>query len=318
MMKRLFKTAARAVLCLAAALSVSAAAGAPAQAEPLKVVATIFPAYDWVREIMGSEAENAEVTLLLGSGVDMHSFQPTVADIMKVGTADVFIYVGGESDAWVEDALKEAVNKEMVTVDLMEVLADSLKEEEEAGGKEAGGAEYDEHVWLSLRNASVCVAAIADALGRADEEHADVYAKNAAAYQEKLAALDESYIEMAGSSGKDTILFGDRFPFRYLTEDYGIRYYAAFDGCSAESEASFETVIFLANKIDELGLGTILTIEGSDGKLAGTIRDNTETKDQDIAALCSMQNTTLEEAQSGTTYLGVMEQNLEVLRAAMQ
>lgn len=318
MMKRLFKTAARAVLCLAAALSVSAAAGAPAQAEPLKVVATIFPAYDWVREIMGSEAENAEVTLLLGSGVDMHSFQPTVADIMKVGTADVFIYVGGESDAWVEDALKEAVNKEMVTVDLMEVLADSLKEEEEAGGKEAGGAEYDEHVWLSLRNASVCVAAIADALGRADEEHADVYAKNAAAYQEKLAALDESFTEMAGSSGKDTILFGDRFPFRYLTEDYGIRYYAAFDGCSAESEASFETVIFLANKIDELGLGTILTIEGSDGKLAGTIRDNTETKDQDIAALCSMQNTTLEEAQSGTTYLGVMEQNLEVLRAAMQ
>ena len=164
----------------------------------------------------------------------------------------------------------------------------------------------------------MCVAAIADALGRADEEHADVYAKNAAAYQEKLAALDESFTEMAGSSGKDTILFGDRFPFRYLTEDYGIRYYAAFDGCSAESEASFETVIFLANKIDELGLGTILTIEGSDGKLAGTIRDNTETKDQDIAALCSMQNTTLEEAQSGTTYLGVMEQNLEVLRAAMQ
>ena len=467
----------------------------------LKVVTTIFPEYDWVKEIAGDEISNIDLTMLLDNGVDLHSYQPTSEDILKISDCDLFVYVGGESDSWVDDALKNATNKDMQVINLLDVLKDSIKTEESMPGMQAeeghnhgyahfedsdvqdrtlsdwdgdwqsvypylqGGVldevmekkaesgektaeeykeyyengyktdvsqitidaenntmcfvkngvaskatyeykgyqiydyesgsrgvryffeatsgdadapkyvqfsdhgiapgkaehfhiyagndgfdalseemenwptyypadmsgkeiaedmleheekEYDEHVWLSLKNAQTLCKAIAEALETADPEHKDVYAANVDSYLEKLSSLDGQYQDAVANGSQKTLLFGDRFPFRYMVDDYGLKYYAAFAGCSAESEASFETISFLAKKVDELGLKNIMTIENSDQKIAKTIRDNTKDKNQEILSLDSMQSTTSEDVKNRTTYLSVMESNLDVLKKAMQ
>ena len=467
----------------------------------LKVVTTIFPEYDWVKEIAGDEISNIDLTMLLDNGVDLHSYQPTSEDILKISDCDLFVYVGGESDSWVDDALKNATNKDMQVINLLDVLKDSIKTEESMPGMQAeeghnhgyahfedsdvqdrtlsdwdgdwqsvypylqdgvldevmekkaesgektaeeykeyyengyktdvsqitidaenntmcfvkngvaskatyeykgyqiydyesgsrgvryffeatsGDAdapkyvqfsdhgiapgkaehfhiyagndgfdalseemenwptyypadmsgkeiaedmleheekEYDEHVWLSLKNAQTLCKAIAEALETADPEHKDVYAANVDSYLEKLSSLDGQYQDAVANASQKTLLFGERFPFGYMVDDYGLKYYAAFAGCSAESEASFETISFLAKKVDELGLKNIMTIENSDQKIAKTIRDNTKDKNQEILSLDSMQSTTSEDVKNGTTYLSVMESNLDVLKKAMQ
>ena len=473
----------------------------------LSVVTTIFPEYDWVKEILGDKAESTDLTMLLDNGVDLHSYQPTADDIVKISDCDLFIYVGGESDKWVDDALKEATNKDMKVIDLLEVLGDSVKTEETVEGMQetehahdhskevstfedhevqdrslsdwagswqsaypfaldgtlddafaamaeegemtadkyktyyqngyktditnidiAGdhiaftyedgkkvGSDYkyigyyiqnwstgtkaamyrfeavdrtsgapvyiefndhmiesaapehfhirmsnesfdaivdpekswptffpadmtgedlcehmeghghdhdheeeaDEHVWLSLKNAKTLVRAISDALQELDPDNKDTYAANTSAYIEKLSALDGAYQSAVDGAARKTVLFGDRFPFRYLVDDYGLSYYAAFTGCSAESEASFETVSFLAKKVDELKLPCVLTIEGKNYKIAETIVENTAEKNQKILTMDSMQSTTSEDVANGTTYLSVMEQNLGVLKEAL-
>ena len=329
--------------------------------DKISIVTTIFPEYDWVLNILGNNPANAEVTLLLDNGVDLHSYQPTADDIMKIATCDMFIYVGGESDRWVEDALSEAVNKDMVVINLLEVLGESVKEEEVVEGMQEedehdhdhdededhdedhdhdededhdhehdededgehhhhdeNETEYDEHVWLSLKNAVICTEAISHALqDKVDPENSITYAENAAEYMRKLFTLDREYEETIANASGDTLLFGDRFPFRYLTDDYDLNYYAAFAGCSAETEASFETVTFLSGKVDELNLGCILTIETSDGKIAETIRDNTSTGDQKILVLDSLQSVTMDDINNGVTYLSIMKDNLNVLSEAL-
>ena len=471
------------------------------KAGKLKVVTTIFPAYDWVKAILGDKAENAEVTMLLDNGVDLHSYQPTADDIVKISDCDLFVYVGGESDGWVENALKNAANKNMKVINLLEVLGDSVKTEETVEGMQEDGhghshdeqlteddikdrtlsdfagawkslhpyllngdldkfcqhraeededssttkdtylekyktswqcdaekisiegnnitftyadgktvsAEYtyagyqpkrndegkirsvryqfettsagapqyvqfndhghepgeaehfhiyfgndgfdalmsgktnpffvkdalsvedildelmghdhgeekDEHVWLSLKNAKTLVGAIADALQELDPGNKDTYAANASAYIEELSTLDGAYQSAVDGAASKTVLFGDRFPFRYLVDDYGLRYYAAFAGCSAETEASFETVSFLAKKVDELGLPCVLTIEGKNHKLAETIVQSTAGKNQKVLTMDSMQSMTSKDAANGATYLSVMEQNLSVLKEAL-
>ena len=289
----------------------------------LKVVTTIFPEYDWVREIVGDKLADIDLTLLLDNGVDMHSFQPTAQDIIKISTCDVFVFVGGESDEWVKDAFKES-NKDMQVVNLMELISGDLVEEEIVEGMQAEEedgeeeeSEYDEHVWLSLRNAQLIVSGIADAMGKADPANADTYKTNAEAYNNRLKELDGRYADAVANGAKDTVLFGDKFPFRYLTDDYKLNYYAAFAGCSAETEASFETVVFLSGKIDELGLKTVLVIENADHAIAQTIIDNTATKDQEILVMDSMQATTTADSAKGVTYISVMEKNLEVLEKAL-
>ena len=465
----------------------------------LQIVTTIFPEYDWVKNILGDEISHADITMLLDNGVDLHSYQPTAEDIMKVSTCDLFLYVGGESDAWVEDALKNATNKDMKVINLLDVLKDTIKTEEavpgmqaeeghnhgvsdfsnsdvqerslsdwngdwqsvypyvldgtldpvmekkaESGNKTAeeykksytasyetdienisiddntitytrkdgtstatydsrgfyirekddgskqvrykyqkvsGDAdaptyivfsdhnissaepehfhlyfgedgfdklveegthfptfypasltgdeiademleheekEYDEHVWLSLKNTKTLCSAISNTLQELDPENKDIYAKNASSYIEKISTLDSEYKDVVNQATCKTLLFGDRFPFRYLVDDYGLSYYAAFAGCSAETEASFETITFLANKIDELGLKHIMTIEKSDQKIAKTIIENTAEKNQDILTLDSMQSTTSDDVANGVTYLSVMENNLKVLQKALQ
>ena len=309
-------------------LSLCPVSGLAEEAGKIRVVTTIFPIYDWVREIAG-DTGNTEITLLLDSGVDLHSFQPSAQDILKVATCDLFIYVGGESDEWAKDALAEAVNPDMVVISLVEALGENAKaeeivegmqaEEEEEEGEEGEEEEeeIDEHVWLSLRNAQVFTSAIADVLAQKDPANADSYRANAEAYGAKLAALDAAYAGAVDSAAHKTLLFGDRFPFRYLTDDYGLAYYAAFAGCSAETEASFETVIFLAKKTDELQLPAVLTIEGKDHRIAETIIGSTADKNRKLLTLNSMQGTTANDIEQGATYLKIMEDNLAVLKEAL-
>ena len=473
------------------------------QTDKLSIVTTIFPEYDWVREILGEKADNAEITMLLDNGVDLHSYQPTADDIVKISDCDLFVYVGGESDGWVKNALKSAANRNMKVINLLEVLGDSVKTEETVEGMQEDGhdhghsheeqltendikdrtlsdfagawkslhpyllngdldkfcqhraeededssttkdtylekykaswqcdaekisisgntitftygdgktvsAEYtyagyqpkrndegeirsvryqfettsadapkyvqfndhghepgeaehfhiyfgndgfdalmsaktnpffvkdtlsvedildelmghdhgeeaDEHVWLSLKNAKTLVGAISNALQEFDPDNKDTYATNAAAYIEKLSALDGAYQSAVDGAAHKTVLFGDRFPFRYLVDDYGLRYYAAFAGCSAETEASFETVSFLAKKVDELGLPCVLTIEGAQHRIAETIVQNTAGKKQKVLTMDSMQSTTSKDVANGATYLSVMEKNLSVLKEAL-
>ena len=501
----LFLVLTMAVGLLAGCGKKNAAENGETDSNKLSVVTTIFPEYDWVREILGDKAEDTDLTMLLDNGVDLHSYQPTADDIVKISDCDLFVYVGGESDGWVDDALKNAANKNMKVINLLDVLGDSVKTEEvvegmqetehahdhskevstfedhevqdrslsdwegswqsaypfaldgtlddafaamaEEGemtadeyktyyqngyktditnidiegdhiaftyedGKKVGsdykyigyyiqnwstgtkaamyrfeavdrtsgapiciefndhmiesaapehfhirmsnesfdaivdpekswptffpadmtgedlcehmeghghdhGEEEDEHVWLSLKNAKTLVGAIADALQELDPDNKDTYAANASAYIEKLSALDGAYQSAVDGAARKTVLFGDRFPFRYLVDDYGLSYYAAFAGCSAESEASFETVSFLAKKVDELKLPCVLTIEGKNHKLAETIVQSTAGKNQKVLTMDSMQSMTSKDAANGATYLSMMEQNLSVLKEAL-
>ena len=287
----------------------------------IQVVATIFPAYDWTMQVVGDNPADMDVRLLLDNGVDLHSYQPSVDDIMLIANCDVFIYVGGESDEWVEDIQQQTAKEDRQVICLMDELGTRILQEEEKEGMEKEDheeeAENDEHIWLSLKNAAFFCEKISETLGNIDSAHAADYRSHAKAYQEKLTALDQRYAETVQASPSKTLLFGDRFPFRYLTDDYGLTYYAAFSGCSAETEASFETIVFLAGKVDELGLKTILTTESTDGSVARTVKENTKTKDQAILALDSMQSVTSEQMKNGTTYLSVMEKNADVLRQAL-
>jgi zinc transport system substrate-binding protein len=336
------------LLLILGGLTACGSKGSNSGSDRISVVTTIFPEYDWVKNIVGNNDE-VEITMLLDNGVDLHSYQPTASDILKISSCDLFIYVGGESDEWVEDALKESINKDMVVLNLLETLGDSVKEEEVVEGMqehdhdheheededhdheheededhdhehhhEEGEAEYDEHVWLSLRSAAKIVTAISDALQKIDGKNADAYKNNAKAYNEKLNALDQKFTDAVSKAGTKTVLFGDRFPFRYFTDDYGLSYYAAFVGCSAETEASFETITFLSNKVDELGLKAVLTIEGKDHRIAETIVKNTKSKDQKVLTMDSLQSVTSRDVAAGSTYLSVMEGNLEVLKEALK
>ncbi len=315
-----------------------------ADTDRIQIVSTIFPEYDWVMNILGDNPAGADVTMLLDSGVDLHSFQPTADDILKISTCDMFIYVGGESDEWVDDVLDEAANEDMIVINLLDTLGDVVKEEEVIEGMqedehdhehdedehdedehdedgdhehEEGEIEYDEHVWLSLRNAVALVNNISEALQKLDPDNGEYYQKKTEEYTEKLKALDEEYQTVVSEASYDTLLFGDRFPFRYMVDDYGLNYYAAFVGCSAETEASFETITFLAGKVDELSLAAVMTIEGTDHRIAETIVENTQAKDQQILTMDSMQSVTAKDVESGAEYISIMEKNLSVLKDAL-
>ena len=315
------------VLALAALCAIFCAAFSGCSSEIKKdvkpsVVVTVFPLYDWVKQIAG---DRADVTLLLDSGVDLHSYQPSADDIIKISTSDLFIFVGGESDFWVEDIISGARNPQFTPIDLIESLGERAKEEEIKEGMQAEseegekdeGPEYDEHIWLSLKNASVLCGVIADGLCKIDPDGSGTFRENADAYLSKLGELDREFEEAVEKAKYKTVVFGDRFPFRYLVDDYGLDYFAAYTGCSAESEASFETVTFLASKVDELGLPAILQIETADGQLAETVRSATEKKDQKILTLDSLQSSVKEDVDNGKSYLDTMKKNLEVLKEAI-
>lgn len=310
------------------------------------IVCVTYPEYDWVMNILGDKAANFNVTLLQNNGTDLHSYQASIKDIAKISVCDMLVFVGGESDEWVEKAVAEAKNKNMIVVNMMESLGDKVKEEEIVEGMQAeeeeedehehehadhdddhehdghhhhhDEVEYDEHVWLSLRNAAALVEALAQKIAELDSANAAVYKANADAYAKELLDLDAQCKKAVAAAAKKTILFGDRFPFRYLADDYNLKYYAAFVGCSAETEASFETVIFLAKKVDELGLNAVLTIEKSDKKIAKTIVSNTKKKSAEILEMDSLQSITQKDIKAGRSYLSAMKKNLEVLKKALR
>ena len=340
------------ILFMVAVLSVSGLAGCSQSAGPkagqMKIVCTTFPQYDWVRQILGDRAKGAELTLLLDNGADLHNYQPTTGDIVKISQCDLFIYVGGESDEWVDDVLRSANNKKMDRVNLLEALGDAAKaeelldgmehdhdheeehdedrdheeehKEEEHGEEEHHDGEetkYDEHIWLSLKNALKLCGVLTDKICALDEKNAAEYKQNYVDYTELIDMLDSDYQTAVGTAARKSILFCDRFPFFYMTSDYSLTPYAAFSGCSAEVEASFDTVAFLAKKVDELKLPYVLIIDGSDKSLANTVIATTKDKNQQILSLNSMQSITAKDVKEGVSYLSIMKDNLSVLKKAL-
>lgn len=341
------------VACLLAMTMVLTACsgGVAGKNDKIKIVCTLFPQYDWAREIIGDN-DNIELILLCESGSDLHSYQPTADDIITISSCDMFIYGGGVSDKWVEDTLKQATNEEMVVINMLDVIGDNAKKEEVVEGMEAHNHEhenesddhsveakgeehtqdeshnedhnhyfdptgYDEHIWLSISNARLVCDEIYAGLCKLDNANQDVYKNNLNNYKAKLDYLDERYKAMVEEAALDTILVADRFPFRYLTSEYGINYYAAFVGCSSETEASFETVKFLANKTEELKLSNIIVVDGSTQDVAKTVIESTVSKNQSILVLDSMQAVGKKRIDAGDTYLTIMESNLQVLTEAL-
>lgn len=332
-------------------------------AKKISVIAVTYPQYDWFKNVLGGRADSVDLKLLIKNGTDLHSYKPSAQDIAALASTDMVVYVGGESDEWIEKALAATPKEGRVQINLMEALGDRVKAEEvvegmqadeehhhEHGeeaeehehhehGEEAEGPEHehhehaeehhhhdeeeevenDEHIWLSLKNAEILVKALAESIAKLDTAHATEYHMNAALYIAKISALDAQYRATMENATLKTILFGDRFPFRYLVDDYGIKYYAAFVGCSAESEASFETITSLAGKMDSLALPAIFTIDGSDGKIARAILDASKnSKNAEVLILNSMQSVKDEQIKAGADYLSIMRDNLEVLKKAIK
>ena len=337
---------------VAALFSLFACGDAPkskiAKESKLSIVATIYPEYAWAKEILGSRFNSVKLELLMKNGVDLHSYKPTAQDIAKIASADMVIYVGGESDEWIEKALEATPKKNRSEINLMKVLGDRVKAEEVIEGMQAEEehehnnttesaevphneeehehhhhdhdeeVENDEHVWLSLKNAEIIVQKIAAEIAKLDSAHASVYTQNVNAYVAKIQSLGNDYRATVESAARKTVLFGDRFPFRYLVDDYGLKYYAAFVGCSAESEASFETIAFLAGKMDAESLPVIFTIENSNGKIAkAVLAASKKSQNAQILILNSMQSVTEKQIDEGADYLSIMKSNLENLKKAL-
>ena len=325
-----------AALLLAACGTKSETEGA---AKKISVIAVTYPQYDWFKNVLGERMDSMDLQLLVKNGADLHSYQPSAADIATIAKADMVVYVGGESDEWIKKALEATPKEGRIEVNMMKVLGDRVKEEEVVEGMqgetkdekpaeptsenhhhdEEEEVENDEHIWLSLKNAEMLVKGLAESIAKLDTAHATEYHMNAALYIANISALDAQYRATMENATVKTILFGDRFPFRYLVDDYGIKYYAAFVGCSAESEASFETITFLAGKMDSLALPAIFTIDGSDGKLARAILEaSKKAKNAEVLMLNSMQSVKDEQIKAGADYLSIMRDNLEVLRKAIK
>lgn len=318
--------------------------------DKITIVCTNFALYDWTSQLLG-ESE-AEVILLLDNGTDMHSFQPSAEELIQIADCDMLVHVGGESDAWLEDALEVNPKEDRVVVNLMEVLEADLKEEEYTEGmqtehvhedgsvcleehdhnehltgendgadnatSESQSAVMDEHVWLSLRMAVKSCKAIEEALCQVLPDDAERIRTNAEAYCQELVALDQKYVDVVERNAtEDLVIVADRFPFMYMMEDYGIEYYAAFPGCSTESEADFETVVFLAEKVQEYNADLLLITESGTDTLANTVFENAKMSGE-TAMLHSMQVVYNSDVEAGASYLGYMEANLEVLKEVLK
>ncbi|MGI6722348.1 MAG: metal ABC transporter substrate-binding protein [Anaerovoracaceae bacterium] len=288
----------------------------------ISVLTTIFPQYDFTRQIAGDQAE---VTMLLKPGAESHSYEPTPRDIKRIQNCDLFIYNGGENDVWVDDILKSMGDKKPETLrlvdcvptvdeELVEGMEPEQEEKDDSGHSEEQEAEKDEHVWTSPKNAIRIMDKITDILCRKDEKNAAAYKENSAAYKEQLQKLDTSFRNIVADAKRRTILFGDRFPFRYFADEYGLKYYAAFTGCSSDTEASAATVAFLTDKVKKEHLPVVFTIELSNGRIADSICEATGAKKM---TLYSCHNVTAKQMKDGATYLSMMKKNADSLRQAL-
>ncbi len=289
----------------------------------LKIVTTIFPQYDFAREITGGKAD---VTILLPPGAESHTYEPAPQDIIAIQNADLFVFVGGEGDVWIDDILDSMGDKAPQTLKLMdcvttveEELVEGMESEHEDEDEDHGEdadeeVEYDEHVWTSPANAIQIVRSMTETISAQDAANAEAYAKNADAYIQKLTALDQDFAEVVKTAARKTIIVGDRFPFRYFADEFGLDYYAAFAGCSSETEASAATVAFLTDKVRAENIPAVLYIEFSNHKIADSIAEATGAK---TLLLHSCHNVSKAEMQSGASYLSLMQANVETLRQAL-
>lgn len=319
------------LLCGLLLTGCGAGEAAPAPSDKLRIVATIFPAYDFARAAAG---DLADVELLLPPGTESHSYEPTPADILKVRDCDLFIYLGGESDTWVDMILE---NIDMQGTALRMVDCVDLLEEETVEGMQAepehdhGGDEdhdghdghdhglgevvgMDEHVWTAPRNAAEITRDIGETLAELDGKNAEAYRANAASYAARIDALDVEFTDFFDSLTNRTIIFGDRFPLRYFAEAYDLDYYAAFPGCSTQTEPSAATIAFLTNKVKDEHISTVWYIEFSNHLVADSIAEATDTG---TAQFHTCHNVSQEELERGATYVSLMEGNLETLRSFM-
>ncbi len=299
--------------------------------EKISVVATIFPQYDFVRQIAG---ENVELKMLLKPGEETHSYEPTPQDIIAIQNSDLFIYVGGENDAWVEDILESMPDNGRKTLKLVDCV-DTVEEEHVEGMKEERGHDHeedeadheehgqeethsvheiDEHVWTSPLNAVKIVEQIKEELCEIDSENAPDYEENAEAYVAQLKELDQEFQDVVDHSKRKLMIFGDRFPFRYFAEAYGLDYYAAFSGCASDTEPSAATMAFLINKVQDENIKTVLKMELSNENIAKAIAEATNA---DVKEFYSCHNLTAEQFADGETYLSLMEKNVETLREVL-
>lgn len=286
----------------------------------VKIVTTIFPPFDFARNVAG---DKASVKQLLPVGAESHSYEPAPQDIITLQNCDLFIYTGGESDVWIDDILSSLGEKAPKTLKLLDCVdplceeyVDGMQSEHDhdSHDHEHDDEEYDEHVWTSPKNAVKITERIADAISAIDPENADSYAENSAEYIAKLNAVDKKLTETVASSARKTIVVGDRFPFRYLAEHYGLEYYAAFPGCSSDSDASAATIIFLTEKVKSEQIPAVLYIEFSTHKVADAVADSAKVG---IELLHSCHNVTNEQIKSGVDYISLMEQNIEVLKKVL-
>lgn len=285
----------------------------------LRVVCTIFPQYDFARAIAG---DKADVSMLLKPGEEVHSYEPTPQDIKEIQNCDLFLYVGGENDVWV-DRILDNLGEKPQTMRLVD-LVDTVEEEqvegmmpekgESSGETEEEDAEVDEHVWTSPRNAAQITAAIAQEIEVLDPENAAVYEENARDYEAQILDLDEQFREIVESGNRKVLVFGDRFPLRYFAEEFGLEYYAAFSGCSSESEPSAATLAFLIDKVREEEIPVVFSIEFSNGNIARAVCESTGAVQRTFE---SCHNVTRDQFESGATYVSLMRGNLEVLREAL-
>lgn len=283
----------------------------------LKIVTTTFPGYDFSRAVIGN---SDNITMLIKPGGETHTFDPTPKDIIEIEQADVFIYTGGESDTWVDNILKTTSNKDLVVIRLMDIVevleeeqVEGMEEEEEENHTEEE-KEYDEHVWTSPVNASKIVEKIKNELVKLDKNSAEAYKKNAKDYEDKLKVIDKEIRNVVENSKRKELIFGDRFPFRYFVEEYNLTYSAAFPGCSSETEASAKTISYLINKVKETKTPVVLYNELSTGSIAKTLADETDTK---TLVFSAAHNVTKEDFENGKTYIDFMNQNIEVLKEAL-
>lgn len=284
--------------------------------EKLSIITTNFPAYDFARAVAG---DKANIKMLVKPGAETHDFEPTPQDIIDIKNSALFVYTGGESDEWIEDILEDIdINKTKLIkmMDAVEVVEEETVEgmEHENHHEHEEEAEYDEHVWTSPKNAIKIVGAIKDELSKISPKNETLFANNSKAYIDKLSELDQKFQNIIKAGNRKTVVFGDRFPLRYFVDEYNLNYYAAFPGCSDQTEASSKTVAFLVDKIKNERIPVVFKIEMSSGKLAETISNETGAK---VLEFQSAHNISSDKFNAGVTYIDLMERNLSALKEAL-
>jgi len=296
------------ILALLLTGSMSAMAGGR-----LKVVATNFPCYDFARQVCG---DGAEVTMLLKPGTEAHAYDPTPADILAMGNADLFVYIGGESDAWADGILASFDEGDRpATLRMMDCVSDLVEEDDADAGHHGAVPEYDEHIWTSPVNAAAMVRALGEALAGLDGADADAFREAANAYAAQIEGIDGALRRLVEGAKRKTLVFADRFPFVYLTREYGLDYVAAFSSCTADTEPSAQTVMALIDRVVSEDIPAVYTIELSTQAVAKTVAEETGAG---ILTLHSMQTVTQDEFEAGESYVSLMQRNLEALGRGLE